>query len=195
MKRKGRIAFFLSGRGSTLENLLARIDDGTVPGEIVLVLSDRPEAKGLDVARRRGIQVVVVDRRLLPDRAAFSREIEAALRPHGVDLVVLGGFLSIFRVPADLQGRILNVHPSLLPAFGGAGCWGERVQEAVLEAGVKVTGCTVHVVTDDVDAGPILDQVAVRVKEGDTPATLATRVQRAERKLYPKVIAAFLQQR
>jgi phosphoribosylglycinamide formyltransferase-1 len=187
-----RIAFLLSGHGSTLANLLERMEAGDVPGEVVVVLSDRAGAHGLEHARRRGIPVAVVERRAYPDRAAFSRALEGALRTHAPDLVVLGGFLSVFRVPADLQGRILNVHPSLLPAFGGEGFFGDRVHRAVLEAGASVTGCTVHVVTNDVDEGPIVEQVEVPVEANDTVDALAARVQAAERELYPRVIRDFV---
>jgi phosphoribosylglycinamide formyltransferase-1 len=191
----GRIAFLLSGTGSTLRNLLEAIDRGEVPGRVVVALSDRRDAKGLDHARSRGIPVVVVERRAYPGGDAFSKALEEALRPHAPDVVVLGGFLSLFRVPPDLAGRILNVHPSLLPAHGGKGFYGERVHRAVLEAGERVSGCTVHVVTDEVDGGPIVEQAKVEVRAGDTPHSLAERVQEAERRLYPKCIRAFLEGR
>jgi len=192
--RRGRIAFLLSGTGSTLRNLLERIETGEVPADVVLVVSDRASAKGLEHARTRGIPVAVVSRRAYPDRASFSDALEKAIRPHAPDLVVLGGFMSIFRVPADLRGRILNVHPSLLPAHGGEGYFGERVHEAVLAAGDRVTGCTVHLVTADVDGGPILGQVEVPVEPDDTVETLAARVQAAERDLYPRCIRELLAQ-
>jgi len=188
-KPPARIAFLLSGSGSTLKNLREKIDAGEVPGEIVFVVSDREGASGLDYARERNIPVAIVDRKTYPGSDRFSRALEEALRHYAPDLVVNGGFLSIYRVPPDLADAWLNVHPSLLPAFAGKGCYGRRVHEAVLKRGCKVTGCTVHYMTDEVDAGPIVDQVVVKVKDDDTPDTLAARVQRAERKLYPRCIA------
>jgi len=190
-----RIAFLLSGSGTTLENLLRHIDMGTVPGRVVVVLSDRPGVRGLDRARTRGIPALVVERRAYRDRAAFDAAVEAALRPHAPDLVVMGGFLSLWRLPSDWKGRVVNVHPSLLPAFGGKGCYGDRVHQAVLDAGVKVTGCTVHLVDDEYDQGPIIAQAAVVVEDTDTAETLAHRVQEAERRLFPACIRLFAEGR
>lgn len=187
-----RIAFLLSGAGSTLLHLLGQIDAGAVPGEVVLVLSDRADAGGLEHARRRGLPVAVVDRRVWRGRRAYSEVLGKALTAVAPDLVVLGGFLTLFDVPPDLAGRVLNVHPSLLPAHGGKGMYGERVHRAVLEAGDRESGCTVHVVTDEVDGGPIVAQARVPVERGDDAEALAHRVQEAERALYPRVIADFL---
>jgi phosphoribosylglycinamide formyltransferase-1 len=186
-----RIAFLLSGTGSTLQNLLERIEAGEVPGRVVVAIADRPAA-GLEHARRRGIPAVVVDRASAASTEAFHDAIDAALLPHRPDLVVLGGFLSVVRVPPALRGRILNVHPSLLPRFGGRGMYGERVHRAVLAARETRSGCTVHVVTDEVDAGPILGQAEVPVLPDDTAEVLAHRVQAAERRLYPEVIRRLL---
>jgi phosphoribosylglycinamide formyltransferase-1 len=188
-----RVVFLLSGSGTTLENLLERIDDGSVPARVVAVVSDRADAAGLARARRRGIPAVAVERRRDPD--AFDTAMDAAVRPHAPDLVVMGGFLRLWRLPEDLRGRALNVHPSLLPAFGGRGLYGDRVHRAVLEAGVRVTGCTVHLVDDEYDHGPIVAQVPVEVRDDDTPETLAHRVQEAERALYPQCIRWFAEGR
>jgi len=188
----GHIAFLLSGAGSTLVNLLGAIDRGEVPGRVVLVVSDRPGAAGLSRARERGIAVLVVDRQAWRGREAYSQALGHALTPCAPDLVVLGGFLTLFNVPPDLVGRVLNVHPSLLPRHGGKGCYGQHVHKAVLAAGDLLSGCSVHVVTEEVDGGPIVAQRPVAVLPDDTPATLAERVQEAERALYPQVIAAFL---
>jgi formyltetrahydrofolate-dependent phosphoribosylglycinamide formyltransferase len=193
--RRLRIAFLLSGSGTTLENLFERIEAGDVPGEVVLVASDRPGAGGLERARRRGVPTAVVERRAYRDGAAFDAAMSAAVRPFAPDLVVMGGFLSLWRLPPDLHGRVMNVHPSLLPAFGGKGLYGERVHRSVLDAGVKVTGCTVHFVDDEYDHGPIVAQAAVLVEDGDTPETLAHRVQDAERRLYPACIRLFAEGR
>ncbi|MFM8980226.1 MAG: phosphoribosylglycinamide formyltransferase [Planctomycetia bacterium] len=189
---RGRIAFLLSGSGSTLLNLFAAIERGEVPGEVVVVASDRPGVKGLEHARERGVPTLVVERTLNRGREAYGRALEAALAPHRADLVVLGGFLTLFAIPPGLAGRVLNVHPSLLPRHGGPGCWGLHVHRAVLDAGDRESGCTVHVVTDEVDGGPIVAQRRVPVLAGDTPEALAARVQEAERALFPPAIAAFL---
>jgi formyltetrahydrofolate-dependent phosphoribosylglycinamide formyltransferase len=190
-----RVAFFLSGSGTTLENLLRHADMGAVPVQVVLVLSDRPGVRGLERARARGIPTAVVERKAYREQAAFDAAVEQAVRPHTPDLVVMGGFLSLWRVPTDLRGRVMNVHPALLPAFGGRGCYGDRVHRAVLEAGAKVTGCTVHFVDDEYDHGPIVAQAVVVVEEDDTPETLAHRVQDAERRLYPACIRLFAEGR
>ena len=185
-----RIAFLLSGSGTTLENLLRHIDMGTVPGRVVVVLSDRAGVRGLDRARARGIPALVVERRAYRDGAAFDAAVEAALRPHAPDLVVMGGFLSLWRLPPDWKGRVLNVHPSLLPAFGGKGFYGDRVHAAVLESGATETGCTVHYVTNEYDRGPILLQRRVPVQPGDDVHTLAARVFEAEKLALAEAIRA-----
>ncbi len=190
-----RVAFLLSGAGTTLENLFRHAETGAVPAKVVVVLSDRPGVGGLDRARARGVPTAVVERRAYRDQAAFDAAVEAALRPHAPDLVAMGGFLSLWRAPPDWRGRVMNVHPSLLPSFGGKGCYGERVHRAVLEAGVKVSGCTVHLVDEQYDHGPIVAQAVVVVEDDDTPQTLAHRVQDAERRLYPACIRLFAEGR
>ncbi len=182
-----RIAFLLSGTGSTLRNLLEAIDRGAVSARVVAVVTDRADARGLAIARGAGIPALVVPRR--DHRGpAYTEALVDALAPHRPDWIVLGGFLTCFPVPRAWTDRVVNVHPSLLPAFGGRGCYGHRVHEAVLERGCRVSGCTVHLVTDDVDGGPIVDQVAVPVHDDDTPDSLAARVQAAEREIYPRAI-------
>lgn len=187
-KPPARIAVLLSGSGSTFKNMLEQIDAGHVDGEVVLALSDRESATGLDYARERGIPVAIVSRKSYRGLDAYSHAFEEALRPHAPDLVLNCGFLTIYKVPADLVGRVLNVHPSLLPAYGGKGCYGNRVHEMVLAAGETTTGCTVHFATDDVDAGPIIAQSEVPVEADDDVASLSARVQAAERELYPLVV-------
>jgi phosphoribosylglycinamide formyltransferase-1 len=174
-----RVVFLLSGSGTTLENLLDRIEAGEVPARVVGVVSDRPDAYGLERARRRGIPATSVPR-------TTTQEVFD---------IAMGGFLRLWRLPPDLRGRALNVHPSLLPAFGGKGLYGERVHREVIEAGVRVTGCTVHFVDDEYDHGPIVAQAPVPVADEDTPRTLAERVQGAERWLYPQCIRWFAEGR
>ena len=182
-----RIAVLLSGAGTSLENLLGEIDAGRLDAEVVCVLSSKTSAGGLERARRRGIPARAIPRREHPDVERFNDALHAELDRHAVDLVALLGFLSPFRV-RGYAGRVINVHPALVPAFCGQGFYGHRVHEAVLEAGVKVTGATVHFADDEYDHGPIILQEAVAVREDDTPDTLAARVQAAERRLVPEAI-------
>ena len=183
-----RIAVLLSGGGTSLENLLEHIDAGEVEAEVVAVISSKPEAYGLERARRRGIPALAVARKFYPDLDEFNDALHAALAPYEVDLVALLGFLSLFQLRGHYAGRVLNVHPALIPAFSGHGLYGKRVYEAVLTAGVKVTGATVHFTDDEYDHGPILLQEAVSVEPDDTPETLAERVTAAERRLVPRAI-------
>lgn len=186
--RKLRVAVLLSGEGTSLENLCEQIDAGAVPAEVVLVIASRADAGGLRRAERRGIPAVAVPRRAFRDAHAFNDALHETLGEHDVDLVALLGFLSIFELRGRWEGRCVNVHPSLIPAFCGPGLYGHRVHEAVLAAGVPVSGATVHFADDHYDTGPILLQEAIPVLEDDTPDTLAARVQAVERRLVPEAI-------
>jgi len=185
---KLRIAVLLSGSGTSLENLFEQIDAGRLDAEVVLVIASRAGAGGLERARRRGVPAHAVPRREHPDVTRFNDAIHALLAQHEVDLVALLGFLSPFQTRGRFDGRAINVHPALIPAFCGKGFYGHRVHEAVLEAGVKVSGATVHFVDDVYDHGAIILQEAVPVEDDDTPETLAVRVQQAERRLVPEAI-------
>jgi len=189
--RHPRIAVLLSGSGSSLENLLGCIDEATVPGEVCVVVASKANAFGLERARRRGIPAVAVPRKEYPEVERFNDAIHAALAPHEPELVLLLGFLSPFETRGRYEGRALNVHPALVPAFCGKGFYGHRVHEAVLAAGVKLTGATVHFVDSEYDHGPIVLQEAVEVRDDDTPETLAARVQAAERRLVPEAVRLF----
>jgi len=179
-----RIAVFASGRGSNLEALLEGLE-GHASAEVALVASDRTGAKALDRAERRGIAAEVIR----PDDGPALLDL---LRRHEVDWIVLAGYLR--RVPSDVvaayRGRILNVHPALLPRFGGPGMYGERVHRAVLEAGERTSGATVHIVDEEYDHGPIVAQREVAVEPGDTPHSLAARVLELEHELLPRVVRA-----
>jgi formyltetrahydrofolate-dependent phosphoribosylglycinamide formyltransferase len=183
-----RVAVLLSGEGTSLESLCERIDAGEVPARVVLVIASKEDAGGLRRAARRGIPARALPRKSFPDVGAFNDAIHAELARHDVDLVALLGFLSIFELRGRWEGRCINVHPALIPAFCGHGMYGHRVHEAVLAAGVKLSGATVHFADDRYDSGPILLQEAVPVLEDDTPETLAARVQAAERRLVPEAI-------
>ena len=188
MKRRARLAVLLSGGGSTLQNLLDRIAAGTLPAEVVVVVASRPEAYGLERARQAGIPALVVARKEYQDSARFSDAMHAALAPYDVDLVILAGFLSLFEPRSRYAGRVMNIHPALIPAFCGAGFYGDRVHRAVIESGVRLSGCTVHFADDQYDHGPIILQDTVPVFDDDTPETLAARIHALEHELYPEAI-------
>lgn len=186
------IAVFLSGGGTTLQNLIDRIADGSLPVRIVQVVSSRPDAYGIERAKAAGLPVEVVQRKLFPTIEVFSEHNFDLCRKAGAKLVCLAGYLQLLRIPADYRGRVINIHPALLPSFGGKGMYGHHVHEAVLRSGAKVSGCTIHVVDDQYDHGPIVAQQEVPVRHDDTPETLAARVFEAECELYPEVIRAFV---
>ena len=185
-----RLAVLLSGSGRTLENLLDRTAAGTLAATIVAVVSSRPDVRGVDIARRAGVPVAVVPREGR-STAAWSEAIFAPCRGASADLVVMAGFLHLLAIPADFAGRVINIHPSLLPAFGGKGFHGEHVHRAVLERGCTVSGCTVHLVDDQYDHGRILLQATVPVLPDDTVGSLAARVFAAECEALPASIARF----
>jgi phosphoribosylglycinamide formyltransferase 1 len=190
-----RIAVLLSGEGTSLENLLERIDAREVPARVVVVIASKASAGGLERARRRGIPAVAVPRRNHPDVTQFNDALHAALARYEVDLVAMLGFLSPFQTRGTWSGRVINVHPALIPAFCGQGYYGHHVHEAVLESGVKVSGATVHFADDEYDHGPIILQEAVPVLDDDTPERLAERVQALERRLVPEAIRLFAEGR
>ena len=175
----------ISGRGSNLQALL-RATEADGPAEIVLVITDKPEASGLDHARRRGIPVTV-----LADAGAPEEWLQS-LHEKKIDLLVLAGYLKLVpaAVVAAYRGRIMNTHPSLLPAFGGKGMYGDRVHRAVLASGARETGVTIHLVDEAYDRGPILAQSRVPIREGDTAEDLAARVLEAEHRLLPAAVLA-----
>jgi len=185
-----RLAVLLSGSGRTLENLLDCVVGGRLAGTVKTVVSSRPEVRGVKIAAQAGIPVVVLPPRGRPV-ADWSRDIFAACRDARADLVVMAGFLHLVEIPADFAGRVINIHPSLLPAFGGKGCHGIHVHRAVLDRGCTVSGCTVHIVDGEYDHGRILLQEAVPVLADDTPESLAARVFAAECRLLPEAINRF----
>jgi formyltetrahydrofolate-dependent phosphoribosylglycinamide formyltransferase len=195
MANRLRLAVLLSGGGTTLQNLLDHIADRRLSAEVAVVVSSRADAFGLERARRAGIPAVTVPRKGQPDVAAFNDAVHAALEPHAPELVVLGGFLSLFQPRTRYAGRVLNIHPALIPAFCGEGFYGHRVHEAVLAAGVKVSGCTVHFADDQYDHGPIVLQGCVPVLDDDTSETLAARVLALERELLPRAVQLFAEDR
>jgi phosphoribosylglycinamide formyltransferase 1 len=189
------IAVLLSGSGTTLQNLIDRIAAGTLPARIVQVVSSRPDAFGVERARRAGLPVEVVARRSFADIGTFSEQTFALCRQAGAKLICLAGYLQLLHIPEDYRLQVLNIHPSLLPAFGGKGMYGHHVHQAVLEYGAKVSGCTVHFVDQQYDHGPIVAQRTVDVKDDDSAESLAARVFAAECELYPAVIRGVIEGR
>lgn len=189
-----RVAVLLSGSGRTLQNLLDLREQGELDLDPVLVLGSRPDAYGLERARRAGVPWLVLRRKDFPTDAAFSLQVFGACRQARADLVVLAGWLCLLcPIPDDFRGRVVNIHPALLPAFGGKGFYGDRVHAAVLAAGATETGCTVHLVDDEYDHGQVLLQRRVPVLPGDDVHTLAARVFEAECVAYPEAIRRLLQ--
>lgn len=189
---RSAIAVFASGGGRSFENLAAVIERGELEARVALLLSNKPRCGALERAARRGIPSVVIDAEKRLDPAGFSREAFTAVEGAGADLVVLAGFLRLLVIPPRWLGRVINIHPSLLPAFGGKGFHGEHVHAAVLASGAWFSGCTVHYVTNAYDAGPILLQRVVDVRPNDTPETLAARVFEEEKRALPEAIALHL---
>jgi phosphoribosylglycinamide formyltransferase-1 len=184
-----KVGILISGRGSNMASLIAAAREKDFPADIVLVVSNRPDAPGLELARRAGVKAVVIDHKAFKgDRAAHEAAIDAVLREAGVEIVCLAGYMRLLtpRLIEPWQGRMLNIHPSLLPAFPGL-----HTHERALAAGVPEHGCTVHVVTQTMDEGPILAQASVPVLAHDTAETLAVRVLAQELVIYPQALRDF----
>ena len=187
-----RLALLVSGGGRSLENLVARTRAGELAAEVVLAISDRPGIGALERCARLGIPALVLDYKELGGAAGFSARVFAELEARAVTLCVLAGFLRLVQVPPAWRGRVLNIHPALLPKYGGKGFYGERVHAAVLAAGEHESGCTVHLVDDQYDHGTHLLQRRVPVLPDDDVHTLAARVFAAETEALPEAIRLLL---
>jgi len=185
-----RLAVLISGGGRSLMNMIEKIKDQTLPATIELVISSSAEASGLQKAQAAGIPTVTVSRKGKTIET-FSQEITSALDKVKPDLICLAGFMCFYHIPDQYTGRVMNIHPALLPAFGGKGMYGHFVHEAVLAMGCKVSGCTVHFADNVYDHGPIIVQRVAPVLEDDTPDTLAARVFEEEKIAYPEAIRLF----
>lgn len=184
-----RLAVLISGAGTSLQNLIDRIADGRLPNvEIAVVISSRSDTEGVARAERAGLPVDVIRVRDYPDVATFSEHVTLTLDVYAVDLVVQAGWMCYWTLPPRWLGKVINLHPALLPRHGGKGYYGRHVHEAVLAAGDQETGATVHWVNNEYDAGEIIAQRRCPVQPADTPETLAARVQALERDLLPAVI-------
>lgn len=190
-----RLAVLASGGGTTLQNLLDQIAAGQLDAQVKLVIASRPGIKAIERAASAKIMNFVVERKQSTDVAEFSRQVFQLCDDAGVDLVCLAGWMSMLALPASYHGRVINIHPALLPAFGGKGMYGHHVHEAVLAHGCKVSGCTVHFVDEKYDNGPIIIQRTCPVLDDDTPDVLAARVFEQEKLAYPEAIRLFQQGR
>lgn len=188
----GRIGVLISGRGSHLRNLIACCERGEIDARVVTVISNNPDAPGLQYAKEAGIESVVLSHRLYPDREKYDEQLAANLEQDRVDLVCLAGFLRLLSAPfvRRFPLRIMNVHPSLLPAFPGL-----HSQEQAMDYGVKVTGCTVHFIDEGLDSGPIILQRSMEVLPDDTHETLADRLLPLEHKTYAEAVKLFFENR
>lgn len=183
-----RLAVLISGGGRTLENIAAAIDAGDLPASVVTVIASREGIFGIERAERLGFPATVVARKAFDDMNAFSAEVWSLIRSVDAELICLAGFLSKLTIPAEFENRVINVHPGLLPSFGGKGMYGHHVHDAVLKAGCKVSGCTVHFCDAEYDTGPIIVQRTCPVLEDDSPDTLAARVFEEECLAFPQAI-------
>lgn len=190
-----RLAVLISGGGRTMTNILDAIRRGELNAEIAIVISSLSAVAGVGRARSAGLPLKIVRKKDCADIDAFSRQIVAELDAAQVDLVVQGGWLCLWKIPPQYENRVMNIHPALLPCFGGQGMWGHHVHEAVLAAGCKVSGCTVHFCTNEYDQGPIIVQRTCPVQDDDTPDTLAERVFEQECLAYPEAIRLFAEGR
>lgn len=184
-----KLGILLSGRGSNFEAIANSIEAGRIPdARIAVVISNKPSARGLQIARERGLPAVAIPSKGL-EREAYDRLVAAELKKHEVDLICLAGFMRLLSAyfVQEFTGRVLNIHPSLLPSFPGL-----EAQHQAFEHGVKVTGCTVHFVDENLDSGPIIIQQPVPVLDGDTPETLSARILEQEHKIYTEAVALVL---
>ena len=190
-----RLAVLLSGGGTTLENIFTRTEAGTLDAEVAVVIASRPDAAGLGRAKNHGAEAAVVERKRFKDAASFSDALNAKLDEYNVGLVCLAGFMVMWKMSDRYLGRVMDIHPALIPAFCGKGFYGHFVHEAVLEYGAKVSGCTVHFADREYDRGPVIVQKTVPVLDDDTPDTLAARVFEKECEAYPEAIQLFAEGR
>ena len=191
------LGILASGRGSNFEAILRAIESGRLSAEARVLISNRKSAGALDVAARHGVPAAALTRKDFDSDEAFDREILRLFQKHRVDFVVLAGYLRLLTpvLVREFPNRILNIHPALLPSFGGKGMYGHHVHEAVLAHGCKVSGVTVHLVNEQYDAGPIVLQRCVPVEAGDTPDTLAARVLVEEHRAFPEALQLFAEER
>jgi phosphoribosylglycinamide formyltransferase-1 len=189
---KIRLGMLISGGGTTMQNMAETISRGELEAQIVCVIASNAKCCGIERARELGLPVRIITSKEAGSPAEFSRRIAQTLRDYRVDLALMAGFLSLWNIPADYAGRVMNIHPALLPKFGGKGMHGPHVHEAVLAAGETQSGCTVHFADNSYDTGPIILQRRCPVLPGDTPECLAKRVFDEECRAYPEAVRQFI---
>ena len=189
------LAILISGSGTTLQNLIDKTNDKTLNANIQIVISSAPDTNGTKRAEQNNIPAAIVQRKGYNDSETFSNAIINEIEKYSVDLIILAGFLHLFKIPDKYTGKVMNIHPGLIPSFCGKGYYGHHVHEAVIESGVKISGCTVHFVDNEYDCGPIIIQRVVQVHEDDSPETLAQRVFKEECIAYPEAINLFAEGR
>ena len=194
-KKPVRLGVLISGGGTTLINILDYIRRGELNAEVAVVISSRSVVRGVERAKSAGLDVKIVRKKDYSDIDEFSKRLEEELLAAKVDLVIQGGWLCLWNIPDRYENRVMNIHPALLPSFGGRGMWGHHVHEAVLKAGCKVSGCTVHFCTNEYDKGAIIVQRGCKAKDSDSPETLAARVFEQECIAYPQAIKLFAEGR
>jgi phosphoribosylglycinamide formyltransferase 1 len=190
-----KLAVLLSGGGTTLQNIIDNIEAKRLSAEVAVVISSRSSVKGLERAENHGIPHHVVSRKECGNTDTFSTALNNVLEEYQPDLVCMAGFMSLWRFPDKYQGKVMNIHPALIPAFCGKGFWGHLVHQGVIDYGAKVSGATVHFADLEYDTGPIIVQRTVPVLEDDTADTLAERVHGAENEVYPEAIQLFAEGR
>ena len=193
--QKLRLGVLLSGGGRTMVNIQEQITAGHLNAEIVVVISSLSNVRGVQIAEGMGLEPVIIRKKDNPEIEQFSAKITKVLDDAKVDLVVQAGWMCLWHIPANYENRVMNIHPALLPAFGGQGMYGHHVHEAVVKTGCKVSGCTVHFCTNEYDAGPIIVQRTCEVKDDDDADTLAGRVFEQECLAYPEAIQLFAEGR
>jgi formyltetrahydrofolate-dependent phosphoribosylglycinamide formyltransferase len=189
------LAVLVSGGGTTLQNIVDRIRDGSLDAEVRVLVASRPGVGGLARAEAAGIPAFVVSRKEHDSVESFSDAVTEVLDRYSPDLVILGGFLSLYRIPPQYEGRVMNIHPALIPLFCGKGFYGMKVHRAVVESGMRVSGCTVHFADNVYDNGPIIVQRTVPVYSDDTPEDVQSRVFAEECEAYPEAIRLYAEGR
>ena len=192
MTKKINLGVLISGSGNTLQNFIDQIEAGKLNAHIQVVISSKPNVVGLDRARKYNIPTSVIPYSNYKDVDAFSSAITAELDKYHIDLITLAGLIHFYKIPEKYQGKVMNIHPGLIPAFCGHNYYGNKVHKAVINYGVKVSGCTVHFADNIYDNGPIIIQRTVPVLDDDTPETLAARVFIEECEAYPEAIRLFV---
>jgi formyltetrahydrofolate-dependent phosphoribosylglycinamide formyltransferase len=189
------LAVLISGSGTTLQNFIDKINDNSLDARIQIVICSSPDAYGIKRAEQNNIPTAIVQRKDYTQPESFSNTIIKEIEKYPVDLIVLAGFLHLFKIPDHYTGKVMNIHPGLIPAFCGKGYYGHHVHKAAIESGVKISGCTVHFVDNEYDRGPIIIQRTVNVHADDSPDTLAQKVFKEECIAYPEAIHLFAEGR